>query len=175
MLVSAVLGLHEVAHRRLRRGEPVGLDVRRAHRPRHVERQDHGRLRDRHVGIRRAAGPRPARARPRAASTSANGTCRRQAARRGAAARISATLENRTACRRRRRSCHDVRRDQQRHGEQRQQGERPGEAHADHPPEPDQGQADARRAAAAPAAAASSGGHLDVLGLAPSTSRSIAS
>ena len=40
-----------------------------------------------------------------AASTSANGTCRFHAARLGAAARISATLECRTACLRRRRCC----------------------------------------------------------------------
>ena len=40
-----------------------------------------------------------------APSTSANGTCRFHAARFGAAARISATLEWRTACLRRRRFC----------------------------------------------------------------------
>ena len=42
----------------------------------------------------------------RLARNSATGTCRRQRDRRGSAARISATLEKRTACARRRRSCH---------------------------------------------------------------------
>ena len=49
MLVSGVLGLHEVAHRSLRRGQPVGLDVGGAHGARHIQRQDHRGLRDRHL------------------------------------------------------------------------------------------------------------------------------
>ena len=43
---------------------------------------------------------------PRAASTSTIGTCRRHERVPAPAARSSATFEKRTACRRRRRSCH---------------------------------------------------------------------
>ena len=73
ILVLGVLGLHEVAHRGLRRGEPVGLDVGGAHGARHVERQDHRGLRDRDVHADLRARRRQRRAAPSAPSSSANG------------------------------------------------------------------------------------------------------
>ena len=123
------LVLDERAGRLLRDGQPVGLDVGRAHRAGDVEGEDDRRARDTGRCARRAAGRRRRRARRGSARSSAIGRCRcqrfrlRQHRAQERDARVANGLLAPAA------QAPPVRPEERGDDEQRQERERPGERH----------------------------------------------